>query len=294
VNALRNGVSIKRCLADDSAKHIVFTPGRIAQISFNRPNKKNALTLGMLEETRSALKAVQGDFGIRALVLNGLGPCFSSGIDVSVLSGGEETFAKVFAAVEPASGEESESLFGRYIQRNFVQSIALGLRDLRVPVIASIHNECYGAALQIALGACIRVAQADAKFSIMEIKHGLVPDMALTVTAPSVVREDVLRMLSYTADVVDADAAQRYGLVTVVSREQTALEHALALAERIVKNPALAVMVMKTLARVAYETSDEHVTRCLSLEEVAQQQLLMSKKERSGDKGAKSESLRAS
>ena len=118
---------------------------------------------------------------------------------------------------------------------------------MRVPVVAVLHGVCFGAALQIALATCIRVAHPDAKFSVKEIAHGLVPDMAITSTARHLVRKDALSLLTYTGESIDADSALRFGLVTLV--EQDALDKGMQLADRIAANAPAAIMAAKKLIR---------------------------------------------
>ena len=107
-------------------------------------------------------------------------------------------------------------------------------RDVPVPVIAALHGACFGGGLQIALGADIRIAAPDARLSVMEIVHGLIPDMSITQTLPRLVRDDVARELVYTGRQVDAEEAQRLGLVTGVDDDplEAARELAATIAER--------------------------------------------------------------
>ena len=95
-------------------------------------------------------------------------------------------------------------------------------------MITAIHGNCLGGGLQIALGADIRIATADARLSVMEVKWGLVPDMAITRTLPRLVSIDVAKELAYTGRVFNGEEAARLGVVTRLSRDPLADARGLA------------------------------------------------------------------
>ena len=97
---------------------------------------------------------------------------------------------------------------------NFPQQAVWGWRQLPVPVIAAIQGVAFGGGFQLALGADMRFLAPDARMSIMEIKWGLVPDMAGTPILASLVRDDILRELTYTGRIFSAQEALYYGLAT--------------------------------------------------------------------------------
>jgi enoyl-CoA hydratase/carnithine racemase len=88
-----------------------------------------------------------------------------------------------------------------------------------VPVICAIRGVAFGGGAQIALGADLRYAAPDASLSIMEIRWGLIPELAISVTASNLVREDQLRELAYTGRVVSAGEALQLGLVTALHED---------------------------------------------------------------------------
>ena len=105
-----------------------------------------------------------------------------------------------------------------------------------MPVIAAVHGVALGGGFQVCLGADMRYAAPGTRFSVMEIKWGLVPDMAGTQLMRELVRDDVVRELSYTGRIFSAEEAAEYGLVTAVVEDP--LQHALSLAQEIAgKNP---------------------------------------------------------
>eukprot|EP01034_Spumella_vulgaris_P016009 gene16009-20459_t len=99
---------------------------------------------------------------------------------------------------------------------NRPQQCAWLWRELPVPVIAAVHGVAFGGGFQIALGPDIRYATADARFSVMEIKWGLVPDLAGTQLMRHLAREDVVRELTYTGRIFNGVEAREMGFVTKV------------------------------------------------------------------------------
>ena len=121
-------------------------------------------------------------------------------------------------------------------------------------MIAAVNGVCFGGGLQLALGADLRIAAPDARFSVMEMKWGIVPDMGGMALLPRLVRSDVLRRLTYTAEVFEAPQALDWGLLSEVTDDP--LARALALAAEIAgKNPE-AIRAAKRLIGVA-ETADQ-------------------------------------
>lgn len=125
---------------------------------------------------------------------------------------------------------------------------------LEVPVIAALHGVCFGAGMQLALGADIRIAHPDTRLAVMEMKWGIVPDMGGMVLLPRLVRTDVLRRLTYTAEQIAAPQAENWGLVTELS--ETPLERAMELATVIAGKSPSAIKAAKALIAVA-ETADD-------------------------------------
>ena len=140
---------------------------------------------------------------------------------------------------------------------------------LDIPVIAALHGAVYGAGMQLALGADIRIAAPDTKLAVMEMKWGIVPDMGGMVLLPRLVRDDVLRRLTYTADAIDAAQAERWGLVTEVADDPLAA--ATALATTIAGKSPSAVKAAKQLISFAQMASVDDV---LMAESRAQADLL--------------------
>uniref|UniRef100_E6VGT4 Enoyl-CoA hydratase/isomerase n=1 Tax=Rhodopseudomonas palustris (strain DX-1) TaxID=652103 RepID=E6VGT4_RHOPX len=209
---------------------VTITDG-VADVRLVRVDKMNALDAAMFEALVSTTERLAQDKSVRAVVLSGEGKAFCAGLDMGR-----------FAAMKESGGNgipggEFRDLTKRtHGQANAPQQAVWGWRMLPVPVIAAVHGVAFGGGCQLALGADIRLMAPDARMSIMEIKWGLVPDMAGTPILATLLRDDVLRELTYTGRVVDAQEAVSLGLATKVVDDP--YQAALAMAREIAgKNP---------------------------------------------------------
>src|SRR5438093_3217712 len=135
-----------------------------------------------------------------------------------------------------AGGERRDLAARTHGLANFPQQAVWGWRQLPMPVIAAIQGVAFGGGFQLALGADMRFLAPDARMSIMEIKWGLVPDMAGTPILASQVRDDILRDPTYTGRIFSAQEAMSYGLATRICDDPRG--EALAAAREIAgKNP---------------------------------------------------------
>ena len=180
----------------------VSIDGHLAVVTLNRPEKANAVSLEMFDALGDKGEILAADKSIRAVVLHGAGDNFCAGIDVGIF----QQDAVVIDAKSMAPVEGSPA--------NRFQRAAYAWRELPVPVICAISGVAFGAGLQIALGADLRYATADARLSIMEIKWGLVPDLAISTTLRDILPVDRVKELAWSGRVVDAKEALDIGLVT--------------------------------------------------------------------------------
>ena len=227
---------------------IVTRTDGIAEVELNRPDKLNAMDEAMFDALSATGRELARDEGLRAVILHGRGRGFSAGIDTGLLmSFATRIGALKDAIVTPLHGEAA----------NRFQHPCTVWADLPVPVIAALHGPVFGAGLQLALGADIRLAAPDAQLSIMEAKWGLIPDMGLTRLLPGVMRADQALELMLTARVLAAAEAADLGLVTRLADDP--LDAARALARLIAtRNPA-AARGMKALVRAAWPGDEAHL-----------------------------------
>jgi len=220
----------------------------IAEVTLNRPDKLNAFDTAMFEAVSAAGERLKDEPGLRAIILTGAGRGFCAGLDTGMLM----EFARDLNALR---AEILTPPPGRTANR--FQHPCTVWADLPVPVIAALHGVCYGAGMQLALGADLRIAAPDTQLSIMETRWGLIPDMGLTKLLPGVMRADQALELILTARVLGAPEAQSLGLITRVSDQplETARETARAIAAR---SPE-ATRGAKALVRAAWPGGDAHL-----------------------------------
>lgn len=225
----------------------------IAQVTLTRGDKMNALDDAMVRAIVAAGQEVAAS-DARAVVLSGEGKSFCAGLDLA-------SFAKM-GDVDPEEWLMTRS----HGDTNLMQEVAMVWRRVPVPVIAALQGAVYGGGLQLALGADIRIATPESKLSVMEVKWGLVPDMGGMALLPTLVRDDVLRMLTYTARPVSGIQAQSWGLVTDLSDDP--LADALELAEEIAGKSPSAIRAAKRVIDFAQANTRADVLLSESRESV--------------------------
>lgn len=189
--------------------------GSVARVTLCRPDRHNGMDFPMLAAVIDAQKQVRRMRDVRAVILDGEGPSFCAGLDFKTAFG------------QPVkAGWMYTQLWWPF--RNDFQRWSLGWRDIGVPVIACVHGNCFGAGIQLALGADVRFCTPDAKVSLMEAKWGLVPDMGGAVLLRELVPIDVAKELTMTGRVITGQEAGALKLVTHVVDEPLAAARALA------------------------------------------------------------------
>jgi enoyl-CoA hydratase/carnithine racemase len=246
----------------DDRVRVTISDG-VADVRLVRADKMNALDAAMFEALVATSGRLAGEKGLRAVVLSGEGRAFCAGLDMGR-----------FAAMKDGGGNgipggEKRDLSARtHGLANFPQQAVWGWRQLPVPVIAAIHGVAFGGGFQLALGADMRFLAPDTRMSIMEIKWGLVPDMAGTPILASLVRDDILRELTYTGRIFSAQEAMAYGLATRICDDPRAA--ALEVAREIAgKSPDAIRAAKRMLNNLSADPAE-----ALLAESVEQQKLL--------------------
>jgi len=201
----------------------------VLTVSLNRPDKKNAMSLRMMRELIDVAERLKKDRSIRSVIINGAGDSFCAGIDLSDLNNPKNAMMGLYELLKP-----TQSIF---------QRVCLIWREVPVPVIVVTQGYCIGAGMQLALACDFRISTPDCQFAIMEAKWGLVPDMGLTQSALHVLPVDVLKELTMTARLIDANQAEQLHLVTHI--DDTPYERAQALATEIATRSPDAVLASK-------------------------------------------------
>ena len=230
---------------------ISFEDG-VADVRLARPDKLNALDPAMFEAIAAAIAQLQVAPGLRAVVLSGEGRAFCAGLDMGSMAKG---------------GSGIDISVRTHGDANLFQHVAWGFRTLPVPVIAAVHGLAFGGGLQIMSGADIRIAHPEVRLSIMELKWGLVPDMAGIALWRTLVRDDVLRELTYTNRELTATEALAHGFVTRLAADP--LGEALLLAREIASKNPDAVRGAKRLYNLAADGDARSILLAESREQQA-------------------------
>ncbi|QNE33376.1 enoyl-CoA hydratase/isomerase family protein [Sphingomonas sp. NBWT7] len=198
-----------------------------ALLTLNRPDKLNALTVGVFRELRAHVVDLKTDKSVVCVVLRGAGKCFSAGHDLADIASGEDV---------PSRGWHSETL--RFLEK------------LPMPVIAAVHGHCYTGALEVALACDFIVAADNARFGDTHAKWALTPIWGMSQRLPRRVGVATAKRLMFTADMIDAAEAHRIGLAEQVVPLDRFDDEIAALAGRIAANSAFSHAANKRLLDV--------------------------------------------
>ncbi len=219
----------------------------VARVTLNRPDKHNAIDYQMFADLADVGQELAKDQSVRAVILHGAGEHFCAGIDISVFQQKEPVATA--ESMAPCDGSPA----------NLFQRAAYIWREIPVPVICAIQGAAYGGGLQIALGADLRFAAPDARLSIMEIKWGLIPDMAISTTLRGIVSIDIAKSLAWSGKVVAGDEALRLGLVTEIHDDP--LRAANEMARSIANKSPDAIRAVKQLINESWALSEADALR---------------------------------
>jgi len=215
--------------------------GMVAVVTIDHP-PVNALSGPLLEELEAELVALDGDEGVRAIVLKGAGErAFVAGADISEFP----------SLRESPPQQDGGSARG-------IQKLGARMDAAHTPFIAAIHGFCLGGGLELAMCCDIRVCSDDAQLGQPEIKLGLIPGGGGTQRLPRLVGLGRALLLNLTGDFVDAATAYEWRLVEKVVPREELLATALGIARTIAARSPVSVAVLRELART---------TRDLPLEE---------------------------
>ena len=214
---------------------VTITDG-VADVVFNRADKRNALDNAQFAAIAEAGEQLKSTPGLRAVVLSGDGASFCAGLDFSSFQamaggggpeGGGDGDAASDAPARPRDdGNPGSMQEGRITHLG--QQVCWVWQELPVPVIAAVHGHALGGGLQIALGADIRIVHPDTKMSVREVYWGLVPDMTGTYILNQLTRPDIAKELTFTARIFDGREGFDLGLVTRLNDDPKADAMALA------------------------------------------------------------------
>jgi cyclohex-1-ene-1-carboxyl-CoA hydratase len=213
---------------------IVETRGRVGLITLNRPDVLNALNDALMEALGEALLSFDADDDIGAIVIAGNARAFAAGADIAAIA--QSSYSDVYNA--------------NFITRNWET-----IRRVRKPVLAAVAGLAFGGGCELALSCDIIVAGRSAKFALPEIKLGLLPGAGGTQRLPRAIGKAKAFDMCLSARRLDAEEADRYGLVSRVVDDDKLIEETMALATEIASYSAPALMALKESLNRAFETS---------------------------------------
>lgn len=211
---------------------------RVAEVTLLGPGKGNAMGPDFWRELPEVFGALDADPRVQAIVLTGSGANFSYGLDLPAMM---STWDKLLGG--PALAEPRTNFLDE-VRR--LQHAVTAVAACRKPVIAAVSGWCVGGGVDVIAAADIRVASADAKFSVREVRVAIVADLGSLQRLAGIIGEGQLRELAFTGKDIDAARAEKIGLVNDVYPDQAAmLAAARELAAQIAGNPPLVVQGVK-------------------------------------------------
>lgn len=220
---------------------VTVTAG-VAHVEFNRPDTLNSLTRYMFADLVDAGRYVETRTDVSAVVLTGKGAGFCSGLDVSEFSAMVAGDAGTPVERDPVGPAKA-----------LAQQAVFVWQQVEAPVIAGISKVAFGGGLQIALGADLRIADAGAKLSMMEINWGIVPDMCGTQMLPRVVGAGLAKRMIFTGEVISGKRAYEIGLVEEIADDPVA--RALELGHELAEKSRSALVGAKLLVDLSGRSS---------------------------------------
>jgi enoyl-CoA hydratase/carnithine racemase len=210
--------------------------GPVVTLTMNQPEQRNPLTgNSAVPELLAAIEKIEADPDVRCVVLTGNGPSFSAGGDIRDMK-------------RQASHEVSEMDI-RQGYRKGIQRLTLGLFNLEIPVIAAVNGHAIGAGLDLACMCDIRIASENAKFAESFVNLGIIPGDGGAWLLPRVIGLSRASELAFTGDMIDAQQALAWNLVSRVVPHDQLIDSARELAGRIAANAGHALRLAKRLIR---------------------------------------------
>jgi enoyl-CoA hydratase len=231
----------------------------VATVWLDRPEARNAMGQDLWRDLPRAMQAVGDDPGIRVVVVAAKGPHFSVGLDLkamgSLLSGGEPDPAPTADATPdatPAAAPRTPSMATRArasrLGVKLLQDAVTSVADCPKPVIAAVHGYCIGGGVDLIAACDIRLASADAIFSVREAKVAIVADLGSLQRLPAIISSGHLAELAFTGKDISAERAREIGLVNDVAADAEGVHKAaLQLATEIAANSPIAVQGTKAV-----------------------------------------------
>ncbi len=228
----------------------------VAVLTLNRPEVHNAMNSTMFLELGAAANELQHDPEVRAVVITGSGRSFSSGLDLASFAGlGQLTALQLHTFLKD------------------VQATFLAYEMMDKPVIAAVNGLAFGAAMELALACDIRVVSEEARFNLMEIKFGIIPDLGACKRLARLVGLGHAKEIIFTGKTIDAAESHRLGMVEHLCAREQVLPEAMKLASELAAGPILGIALAKQVINRCWDSDPE---TALEFEAIAQTLCLVS------------------
>ena len=221
----------------------------VATVWLDRPEARNAMGVDLWRDLPVAMEAVSRDQRVRAVVIAAKGPHFSVGLDLkamgNLLAGGGSSAEADGAAAPPSMAARARGARSEVLR---LQDSITAVARCPKPVIAAVHGYCIGGGVDLIAACDIRLASADAVFSVREAKMAIVADLGSLQRLPTIISAGHLAELAFTAKDISAERAKEIGLVNDVATDaEGVLKAARALAAEIAANSPVAVQGTKAV-----------------------------------------------
>jgi enoyl-CoA hydratase len=221
----------------------------VATVWLDRPEARNAMGVDLWRDLPVAMKAVSCDQSVRAVVIAAKGPHFSVGLDLkemgNLLAGGGSSQEARGASSPPSMAARARGARSEVLR---LQDSITAVARCPKPVVAAVHGYCIGGGVDLIAACDIRLASADAIFSVREAKMAIVADLGSLQRLPAIVSAGHLAELAFTAKDISAERAKEIGLVNDVAADaEGVLKAARALAAEIAANSPVAVQGTKAV-----------------------------------------------
>lgn len=232
---------------DDTFFSLELAASGIAHLQLNRPERMNTMAPPFFPALRDAVLRLNAEGQTRVLVISSTGRHFSAGMALDVFAGANDLASML------DTGSARKRLAFQDGLRQLMHCFD-ALEQARFPVVAAIQGGCIGGALDLAAACDLRVASADAFFTVQEIHIGMAADLGVLQRLPKIVPPAVAREMAFTGERLSAERALAVGLVNAVLPDAEAtLAHAMKLAEAIAGKSPLAVAGSKLALNYAVD-----------------------------------------
>jgi enoyl-CoA hydratase len=223
--------------------------GSVAHLRLNRPEAFNSMIREFWTELPEAVRDLDRDGNVRALVISSTGKHFCAGMDLGVFTGGSDTLGDGTAEIGRVRARLRQSVL--HLQESFT-----ALEKARFPVIAAIQGGCIGGAVDMVSACDMRYATADGFFCVQEINLGMTADVGTLQRLPKIIGDGIAREMAYRGNRVPAARAKEIGLVNdVFDTHDELLDHVLGIAEEIASKSPLAIWGTKQMVTYARDHS---------------------------------------